>query len=99
MKKLAILILASIPIAATASAAQQTMRVDFYHTGNAADEHYSLDQVLIEPLPWPATPRGRSIRPTAASTSSKSSTRPAARFSTRAASARSTANGKRQAKR
>jgi hypothetical protein len=31
----------------------QTMRVDYYHTGNATQEVFSVDRVLIEPLPWP----------------------------------------------
>ncbi|TFW28209.1 IgA Peptidase M64 [Duganella callida] len=30
-----------------------TMRVDYYHTGNALEEHYAMDRVVIEPLPWP----------------------------------------------
>jgi len=29
-----------------------TMRVDFYHTGNHEMEVFSLDQVILEPLPW-----------------------------------------------
>ena len=32
------------------------MRVDFYHTGNDKEEHFSLDRVLFEPLPWPGNP-------------------------------------------
>jgi hypothetical protein len=36
--------------------AAQTMRVDFYHTGNAKEERFSLDRVVIEPLPWPGNP-------------------------------------------
>ncbi|HKO96378.1 MAG TPA: IgA Peptidase M64 [Pyrinomonadaceae bacterium] len=36
-----------------AAAAPQTMRLDYYHTGNAKQEQFSLDRVLIEPLPWP----------------------------------------------
>ncbi len=30
-----------------------TVRVDYMHSGNAKQEHYALDRVLIEPLPWP----------------------------------------------
>lgn len=33
--------------------ATQTMRVDYYHTGNARHESFSLDRIVIEPLPWP----------------------------------------------
>ena len=35
------------------SAAPGTMRIDFYHSGNASREIFSLDRVVIEPLPWP----------------------------------------------
>ncbi|MFN2516479.1 MAG: peptidase M64 N-terminal domain-containing protein, partial [Pyrinomonadaceae bacterium] len=34
-------------------AAPATMRLDYYHTGNATQELFSLDRVVIEPLPWP----------------------------------------------
>ena len=34
-------------------AAPQTMRLDYYHTGNAKQEIFSVDRVVIEPLPWP----------------------------------------------
>ena len=40
---------------ATVSAAQ-TMRVDYYHTGDASQEIFSVDRVVIEPLPWPGNP-------------------------------------------
>jgi hypothetical protein len=33
------------------------MRLDFYHTGNSAEEVFSLDRAVIEPLPWPGNPR------------------------------------------
>ena len=29
-----------------------TMRVDYFHSGNHDAEMFSLDQVVIEPLPW-----------------------------------------------
>lgn len=34
-------------------AAPQTMRLDYYHTGDAKQEMFSVDRVVIEPLPWP----------------------------------------------
>jgi hypothetical protein len=40
-------------LAPSASAAPQTMRLDYYHTGNAKQEVFSVDRVVIEPLPWP----------------------------------------------
>jgi hypothetical protein len=36
--------------------AAETMRVDYYHTGNDREEHFSLDRMVIEPLPWPGSP-------------------------------------------
>jgi len=42
--------------ASIAFAAPQTMRVDYYHTGNAAEERFSLDRVVLEPLTWPGNP-------------------------------------------
>src|SRR5918993_4679190 len=38
----------------------RTMRLDFYHTGNAAEEVFSLDRVVVEPLAWPGRP-GRAV--------------------------------------
>ena len=35
------------------AAAPRTMRLDYFHTGNATSEHFSLDRVSLEPLPWP----------------------------------------------
>ena len=37
-------------------AAPRTMRVDYFHTGNATEERFSLDRVVLEPLPWPGNP-------------------------------------------
>jgi IgA peptidase M64/peptidase M64-like protein len=38
---------------ANAFAETPTMRLDYYHTGDASQEIFSLDRVVIEPLPWP----------------------------------------------
>jgi IgA peptidase M64/peptidase M64-like protein len=38
------------------AAAVLTMRVDYYHTGNEKQEHFSLDRIVVEPLPWPGNP-------------------------------------------
>jgi IgA Peptidase M64/Peptidase M64 N-terminus len=40
-----------------AVAATPTMRLDYYHTGNATQEFFSLDKLVIEPLAWPGNPR------------------------------------------
>lgn len=39
-----------------AFAAPATMRLDYYHTGNATTEIFSIDRVVREPLPWPGDP-------------------------------------------
>ena len=57
--------LAAVPAALIAashsmSSAQtppRTMRVDYFHTGNAESELFSFDRVVLEPLPWPGNPR------------------------------------------
>src|SRR6202171_6389439 len=41
----------------TTHAAPQTMRLDYYHTGNSAQEVFSVDRIVIEPLMWPGDPR------------------------------------------
>jgi hypothetical protein len=35
----------------------RTMRLDFYHTGTATTEVFSVDRVVIEPAPWPGNPQ------------------------------------------
>jgi len=37
--------------------AAQTMRLDFYHTGNATQELFSVDKIVLEPLAWPGNPQ------------------------------------------
>jgi hypothetical protein len=34
-------------------AATQTMRLDYYHSGNSSREIFSVDRISLEPLPWP----------------------------------------------
>lgn len=36
-----------------AAAPPRTLRVDYYHTGTATTEVFSLDRIVQEPLPWP----------------------------------------------
>jgi hypothetical protein len=41
-------------LAASASfAVPRTMRFDYFHTGNSKQEMFSVDRIVIEPLPWP----------------------------------------------
>jgi len=64
-----IILVTALLILATSAFAAETMRVDYYHTGDATQEIFSLDRVVIEPLPWPgnlsrpadATNRGKYI--------------------------------------
>jgi hypothetical protein len=44
----------AIPIAAEAA---RTLRVDYYHTGSAKQEIFSIDRVVVEPLEWPGDPQ------------------------------------------
>ncbi|MDX1481102.1 MAG: M64 family metallopeptidase [Woeseiaceae bacterium] len=37
-------------------AADATLRLDYYHTGDSLSEHFSLDRLVREPLPWPGNP-------------------------------------------
>lgn len=51
------LFILSFGVSSEASAAPATMRLDYYHTGNATEEMFSVDRVVIEPLPWPGNPQ------------------------------------------
>lgn len=53
MKKTLSILLLNLLLCVVAAAAPATMRLDYFHTGNATQEHFSLDRILIEPLPWP----------------------------------------------
>ncbi|MGD2130822.1 MAG: M64 family metallopeptidase [Lysobacterales bacterium] len=56
MKSHLLLLFIAIPTAALATDPPQTVRVDYYHSGNAETELYSMGDVVIEPLPWPGNP-------------------------------------------
>ena len=40
----------------TTGSAARTMRVDYYHSGDASQERFSLDKVVLEPGAWPGNP-------------------------------------------
>src|SRR4051794_19672502 len=40
-----------------AAAPPRTFRVDYFHTGTATGEQFSLDRLVLEPLPWPGNPQ------------------------------------------
>ena len=53
IERIVFLSLALLSLSASAIAqAPATMRVDFYHSGNSETEMFSLDRVVLEPLPW-----------------------------------------------
>ena len=49
-------LLTTLALGAAPAAAAQTMRVDYYHTGNNKEERFSLDRIVVEPLPWAGNP-------------------------------------------
>ncbi|HEY5807241.1 MAG TPA: peptidase M64 N-terminal domain-containing protein, partial [Povalibacter sp.] len=54
-----LVLLAAMLPAATLCAnadAPATIRVDYIHSGNALQDSYALDRIVIEPLPWPGNP-------------------------------------------
>jgi hypothetical protein len=52
--RIAFVVLLIFAATALSFAAQPaTMRLDYYHTGNATQEMFSFDRVVYEPLPWP----------------------------------------------
>jgi len=57
MKNLAITIsLVIVAVLDALAGAPPTMRLDYFHTGNATQELFSVDRIIIEPLPWPGNP-------------------------------------------
>jgi hypothetical protein len=38
------------------AAPPRTFRVDYFHSGNATEERFSLDRLVLEPLGWPGNP-------------------------------------------
>ena len=53
MKKFISILSLTLALCTIAVAAPRTMRLDYFHTGDATQEHFSLDRVYLEPLPWP----------------------------------------------
>ena len=48
--------LSAAPATAAAKAPPRTLRVDYFHTGTSSEERFSLDRLVLEPLPWPGNP-------------------------------------------
>ena len=55
MRSVALLLLV-LATAVQAQDSQRTLRVDYFHSGNASSEMFSLDRVIREPLYWPGNP-------------------------------------------
>jgi hypothetical protein len=49
-----LLLLAAQP--ALAAGTPPTLRIDYIHSGNALEEHFALERLVVEPLPWPGNP-------------------------------------------
>ncbi len=56
MNRIFFAVLVLLAVGRVAAAQPRTMRVDYYHTGNATEERFSLDRVVVEPLRWPGNP-------------------------------------------
>ena len=50
---LAVFLFLTLPAAASPPA---TLRIDLQHGGDATTEHYALERVVVEALPWPGNP-------------------------------------------
>src|SRR5437763_15971855 len=61
--KAAIILLAISFPALCFAAPAATMRLDYHHTGGKGKEIFSVDRIVIEPLPWAGNPQ-RSIEST-----------------------------------
>lgn len=48
---------AAVAAASVKAVQPATVRVDYLHSGNALNENYALERVVIEPLPWPGDVR------------------------------------------
>jgi hypothetical protein len=46
-------LLLALATLACLAAPPRTLRVDYGHTGDATSEHFGVDRVVLEPLPWP----------------------------------------------
>lgn len=46
----------AVALALAAPPAPRTFRVDYFHTGTATTETFSLDRLVLEPLPFPGRP-------------------------------------------
>jgi hypothetical protein len=65
MRRIVLALVASLLPMTVQSANPQTLRVDYFHSGNSESEMFSLDRVVLEPLPFSgnlAQPTDRTLR-------------------------------------
>lgn len=53
---LRVLIATLLTLPALAAEPPATLRVDIQHGGDASTEHFALERLVVEPLPWPGNP-------------------------------------------
>ena len=53
MKQLILAFICLVTTAGTSASPRATWRLDFFHTGGQGIEVFSVDKVVVEPLPWP----------------------------------------------
>ncbi len=56
MRKFVLAATLAVFAAAVHAAPPATLRVDIQHGGDAKSEHFALERVVLEPLPWPGNP-------------------------------------------
>src|SRR5258706_3478444 len=56
MRRSFALVFSSLLFSLLSFAAPRTLRVDYYHAGNAKEEWFSVDRTVLEPLDWPGNP-------------------------------------------
>jgi hypothetical protein len=52
-----LLLLLHLVVSSVDAAPLRTLRVDFFHTGDATRELFALERLVIEPTPWPGNPQ------------------------------------------
>ncbi len=49
-------VISLVTVLIVSAAPVRTFRIDYFHTGDANEERFSLDRLILEPLPWPGNP-------------------------------------------
>lgn len=56
MKNIWLALLYVVATISSSASPLATMRLDYFHTGGPGQEVFSLDRIILEPLPWPGNP-------------------------------------------